>query len=102
MEELNATDNCRFLDIGVNVCEALSEGVHHVFCDTVELEGAERSEGKAAYLMVGLLEIHQECVDGQDSQLLVLLGVVDEVEIHHFLGDDIVGSRCFDHLGVEP
>jgi len=47
------------------------------------------------------LEVHEESVDSEDSQLLVLLSIVGEIKINHLFHDHVVSARCFDHLRVQ-
>ena len=98
--ELDAANNCGFLDVGVLVLKADVNSLLHVFKDTIKLETAQRSECEASNLSINNFHIHEESVDGKNSKLLVLLSIISQVEIDHFLHHDIVCSRCLDHLGV--
>ena len=42
-----------------------------------------------------------EGVDGENGNLLVLLGVLDKVLVGHLLDDDILGDGDHDDVGVE-
>jgi hypothetical protein len=52
--------------------------------------------------VIRLLEVHQESIYCQNGKLLVLLSIVDEIQINHFLGYNIICSGGFDHLRIEP
>jgi len=53
-------------------------------------------------VVIHLLDVHPEGVDGKDCKFLVLLSVVNEVEIDHLLHDNILSAGGLDHLWVKP
>lgn len=100
--EFYAADDCCLFYVRIGVVEALGQRVLHVFMHSIKFQGAERSQGQASYLVIRRLQVHLECVNGQDGQLGILLRVIDKVKVNHFLGDDVAGLGGFDHLWVQP
>ena len=101
MEELDAADDGGLLDIWVRVGQADIDCLLHILSNTIELERAKRAQRQATNLLVVALEVHEESVDRQDGQFLVLLSVVRQVQVDHLLHDHVVGARSFDHLWIQ-
>lgn len=101
VEVLHAPYDRRLLDVRVNVIETLLQRVLHILVHAVELERAQRSQGQPSYLVIRGLQIHLKGVDCQNGQLGVLLGVVNQIQVNHLLGDNVVGLRGLNHFRVE-
>lgn len=101
VEVLHAPYDRRLLDVRVNVIKTLLQRVLHILVHAVELERAQRSQGQPSYLVIRGLQIHLEGVDCQNGQLGVLLGVVNQIQVNHLLGDNVVGLRGLNHFRVE-
>ena len=101
MEELDAADDGGLLDIWVRVGQADIDCLLDILSDALELERTERTQSQAANLLVVALQVHQESIDGQNCQLLVLLCVVCQVEVDHLLHDHVIGAGCFHHFGIQ-
>ena len=87
MEKLDATNDCRFLHVGIRVLNSNIDGLTHVFNDAIKLEGAEGTESETADLAIDALQVHEEGVDSKDCEFLILLSVVGQVEVDHLLHD---------------
>ena len=101
MEELDAADDGGLLDIWVGVGQADIDCLLHILSNAIELQRAKRSQRQASNLLVVALQVHEESVDRQDGQLLVLLSVVRQVKVDHLLHDHVIGARSFDHLWIQ-
>ena len=101
MEELDAADDGGLLDIWVRVGQADIDCLLHILSNTIELERAKRAQRQATNLLVVALEVHEESVDRQDGQFLVLLSVVRQVQVDHLLHYHVVGARSFYHLWIQ-
>ena len=101
MVELDAPDNGSLLNVGVNVIQTFLDSLLQVLSDSIKPEGTQASQGESSDLVVvHLLDVHPEGVNGKDCKFLVLLSVVNEVEIDHLLHDNILSAGGLDHLWV--
>ena len=91
MVKLDTPYDGSLFHIAVGILQADVDGLLHVFCDTLKLQLTERSESKTTNFAVRALDINEEGVDRQNSQILVLLSVVCQVEVNHFFHDNVVG-----------
>jgi hypothetical protein len=99
--ELDAPNDGSLLNIGVNIIQAFLNSLLQVLSDSIKSEGTQASQGESSDLMiVHLLDVHPEGVNGKDCKFLVLLSVINEVEIYHLLHDNILSARGLDHLRV--
>lgn len=101
MVELNASDDSSLLYVRVHIVEALLDSLLKILGDTIKSEGTQTTKCQSADLMVSLLDIHPECVDGEDGQFLVLLCVVNQIKIDHLFHNYIFCAGGFHHLWVK-
>ena len=101
MVELDATDDGSLLNIGVNIIQAFLDSLLQVLSHSIKPEGTQASQSESSDLVIiHLLDVHPESVNGKDCKFLVLLSIVYEVEIDHLLHDNILCARGFHHLRV--
>ena len=79
MEELDAANDGGLLNVGIRIYDTYINGLLNVFCNSIELERTERTQGKAANLLIWTFKVHEERVNSKNCQLLVLLSVVCQV-----------------------
>mmetsp|Transcript_15997 Transcript_15997/g.41525 ORF Transcript_15997/g.41525 Transcript_15997/m.41525 type:complete len:1014 (+) Transcript_15997:689-3730(+) len=71
--------------VGVVVLEAALQGVAQVLRDLVHADAAHGADGEGADERVGVLRILDKGVDGENAEVRLRLGVVDEVQVHQLL-----------------
>lgn len=102
MVKLDTTDYCCLLNIGINIMQTLLDSLLKILSHTVKSKRTQASESEASNFVVLLLYVHPKGIDSKDSKLLVLLSIVYQIEVYHFLHDNILSARRLDHLRVKP
>jgi hypothetical protein len=81
--------------------EALAQRLAEVLGDLVHADAAHRADGERADERVRILRVFHKRVDGEDGEVGLALGVVDEVEVDELLQLDRRSLDAVDHVGEE-
>lgn len=97
--ELGDADSSRLAHVGVVITQGTSKGLAEIFNDAVHADAAHRPNSKGADEGIGVVGILAEGVDGEEGQVGVALGVVDDVEVDEFFKLYICGLDAIHHVG---
>ena len=95
------TDRRSLPDVGVLIAEGAGERLAKVFRDAIDADAAHGPDGERADQGVGIVGILDEGVDGQEGELGLGLGVVDQIQVDQFFQFDVAGLDAVEDVGEE-
>ena len=100
-EELCDADHRGLAHVRVLVMQAAVERVGQVVDDLFRAQAAHCADRERADERVWVLRVLDECVDREDHELGLCLGVVYEVEVDELLLLDVLRLHVLEHVGEE-
>lgn len=77
--------SCRLSDIRWHVHHSFFDGQHHDGGDHEDTDTGQDPQGTGSDQLIGVLECSLKCTDGQEGQVLLLLSIPCQVDIHKLL-----------------
>jgi hypothetical protein len=100
--ELQHAHHARLAHVGVHVRQRLAQRLGDVFDDGRQAQGAERAQRQPPHHWVLVVAVPVQRVDAHERHVRVLLSVLHQVQVHHFLHDDVLRLHAEHHLRKEP
>jgi len=99
--ELSNAHSSSLSDIRVVITQGPSEGLAEVFDDAVDADAAHGADGESPNEGVGVVGVFAKGVDGEQGEVGVGLGIVDNIEVDEFLKFHIGGLNAVHNVGEE-
>jgi hypothetical protein len=97
--QLGDAQRRRLSHVRVLVVQALLQRAREVVDDLFDADAAHRADGECADERIVVVRVLDERVDGEDDEVGLRLGVVDEIEVDELLLLDVFGLHVFENVG---
>lgn len=99
--QLRHTQRRRLPHVRIIIPQTLLQRIAQIVYDLLDAYAAHRPDRESADERVRVVRVFDEGVDGEDDELGLRFGVVDEVEVDEFFLFDVFGLHVFEDVGEE-